>query len=196
MKNIALVMSLCLYFLVSVQTASANPALQAAIDSDIRSDDDKGRDASRKPYETLEFFEVAADSDVLELIPGGGWYTKILGNYLRDSGSLTVAIGADAGRLGLEENDLEHVSIIGEDFEMVATDLHRGIRDVTGSSLGENQFDTVLTFRNMHNMSESGRQFVNQAVFDALKPGGIYGVIDHTRRHICLLYTSPSPRDA
>ncbi len=42
----------------------------------------------------------------------------------------------------------------------------------------------VLTFRNVHNISKSSRAELNKAVFDALKPGGIYGIIDHTRRHM------------
>ena len=175
-------------FVISMLCASPSFAvdakLQSAIDSDIRSDEDKARDASRKPAETLEFFGVTSSSKVLELIPGGGWYTKILGNYLKDTGELSVAIGATEERLKLAENNLEHVKIIGEDFTMVSTELHRGIRDVEGSSLGEAEFDIVLTFRNVHNMTEKGREVVNKAVFNALKPGGVYGVIDHTKRHM------------
>lgn len=175
---------LCVYLLCASPTFAIDADLTAALESDIRSDDDKARDESRKPAETLEFFGVQSNSTVLELIPGGGWYTKILGNYLKQSGELSVAIGATEERLKLSDNNLEHVQIIGEDFEMVSTELHRGIRDVTGGSLGDNEFDFVLTFRNIHNMSEQGRDFVNKAVFEALKPGGVYGVIDHTKRHM------------
>ena len=179
-----LVITIIFYFCSAAQAWAISPELQSAIDSEIRSSKDKSRDYSRKPGETLEFFEVKNDSNVLELIPGGGWYTKILGTYLAENGKLSVAIGATTERLKLEENDLQHVTIIGEDFKMVETEIHGGIRDVEGGTLGDNEFDTVLTFRNMHNMSESGRALVNKAVFNALKPGGIYGVIDHTRRHM------------
>ncbi|MBX2846971.1 MAG: hypothetical protein KTR16_01525 [Acidiferrobacterales bacterium] len=185
MQFIKLAFSLFLIFFLSISASFANDSkLQSAIESDIRSGEDKARDTSRKPAETLEFFGVTETSNVLELIPGGGWYTKILGTYLKESGQLSVAIGADAERLQLEENDLEHVKIIGEDFELTSTDIHRGIRDVVGSSFGEEEFDLVLTFRNIHNLSEQGRAFVNTAVFNALKPGGVYGVIDHTKRHM------------
>ena len=172
----------CLFY--SSPNWAVDAKLMSAIESDIRSDEDKARDTSRKPAETLEFFGVQADSKVLELIPGGGWYTKILANYLKDSGEISVAINATAERLSLKENNMEHVKIVGQDFNMVPTELHRGIRDVQGSSFGENEFDVVLTFRNIHNMSEQGRALVNKAVFDALKPGGVYGVIDHTKRHM------------
>ena len=185
MDQIKIAFSLLFVYLICPTPSFAVDAnLIQALESDIRSDDDKARDASRKPAETLEFFGVSSDSKVLELIPGRGWYTKILGTYLKDSGELSVAIGATEERLQLKENGLEHVKIIGEDFDMVSTELHRGIRDVTGGSLGEDQFDIVLTFRNIHNMSKQGREVVNKAVFDALKPGGVYGVIDHTKRHM------------
>ena len=158
--------------------------LQAALESNIRSDDEKARDISRKPSPTLNFFEVKHDSKVLELVPGSGWYTKILGNYLRDNGELFLAVGAKPERLKLKENKLEHVKIIGTDFETTASEKHPGIRDVTGSDFSEAGFDIVLTFRNMHNFTEQGRSVINKAAFNALKPGGIYGVIDHTKRHM------------
>jgi len=50
-------------------------------------------------------------------------------------------------------------------------------------SLGIKDVDLILTFRNLHNFLPAARAHINQAVFEALKPGGLYGVIDHTRRH-------------
>jgi predicted methyltransferase len=50
--------------------------------------------------------------------------------------------------------------------------------------LGVDDVDMVLTFRNYHNFGPEGRAAMNAAVFDALKPGGIYAVVDHTRRHM------------
>lgn len=44
--------------------------------------------------------------------------------------------------------------------------------------------DMVLTFRNYHNFSSAARAGLNKSCYDALKPGGLYGVIDHTRRHM------------
>ena len=55
---------------------------------------------------------------------------------------------------------------------------------MTGMDFGEDRFDMALTFRNMHNFTDDGRAMLNAAVFRALKPGGIYGVVDHTRRHM------------
>jgi len=50
--------------------------------------------------------------------------------------------------------------------------------------LGSGDFDLVLTFRNLHNFTERGRRRIHQAAFQALVPGGAYGVVDHTRRHM------------
>jgi len=179
--NHLFILSACL-----VGSALSNPAfsqdkaLQSALDSEIRSDAEKARDESRKPAETLAFFDVKPDSKVLELIPGGGWYTKILGNYLKDDGALYLAIGANPDRLNLGENQLDHVKIIGQTFKLTPEE-----GDTTSATdLGETGFDVALTFRNMHNLDAQKRQAFNAAVFTALKPGGIYGVIDHTKRHM------------
>ncbi len=55
---------------------------------------------------------------------------------------------------------------------------------MTDIDFGSEQFDMVLTFRNLHNLTEEGRRNMNAAAFRALKPGGRFGVIDHTRRHM------------
>ncbi|MEO0975482.1 MAG: hypothetical protein AAFX85_20520, partial [Pseudomonadota bacterium] len=52
--------------------------ITAALATDVRTDAERERDANRKPVETLEFFGLEPGMRVLELIPGGGWYTKIL----------------------------------------------------------------------------------------------------------------------
>lgn len=163
--------------------AIADASMEAALNSDIRSADEKARDASRKPAETLAFFEVSPDSKVLELMPGGGWYTKILANYLKDSGALYVAIGATPERLKLIENKLDQVKIIGKNIKLNSPETSR-FYDASEDGFEESEFDVALTFRNMHNLSLAGRKALNMSIFDALKPGGIYGVIDHTRRHM------------
>jgi len=57
-------------------------------------------------------------------------------------------------------------------------------RDVAEFEFGETDLDLVLTFRNMHNFTSEGRANINAAVFDSLKSGGLYGVIDHSLRHM------------
>lgn len=175
--------SLCMTKIVFAQEHhSDNDKLSAILKSEIRSDGDRERDASRKPLETMAFFGIEEDMRVLELVPGGGWYTKILGPYLSNEGQLYLALGANPDRLKLSELGLDKVQIVGSGYEFNSTE-QRGVFDLGQGDLGVENLDMVLTFRNIHNLSESSRAVLNKDVYDALKPGGIFGVIDHTRRH-------------
>ena len=70
-----------------VETASTEASpLDAAIAGEHRTDAEKARDAWRHPKETLEFFGVEADDKVVELWPGGGWYTNVIAPYLASGG--------------------------------------------------------------------------------------------------------------
>ena len=89
---------LCLMFpLSSLHAAdeSLKDRIMSIMQHERRTDAEKARDANRKPAETLEFFRIREDMTVLELLPGGGWYTKILGPLLADKGKLHVAIGTN-----------------------------------------------------------------------------------------------------
>jgi len=59
-------------------------SIKSAMQSEIRTDTEKERDRNRRPVETLEFFGIESNMKVLELIPGGGWYTKLLAPALKD----------------------------------------------------------------------------------------------------------------
>lgn len=65
--------------------------LSAAVDSDHRPADNRARDQARHPLATLEFFGIREDMTVVEISPGGGWYTEILAPFLRDQGTLYAA---------------------------------------------------------------------------------------------------------
>jgi len=144
--------------------------------SDVRSEAEVARDRNRKPVETLAFFGLQDDMKVLELLPGGGWYTKLLAPTLRENGELHVAIGTNNVRDNLVTmDDFDHVNVI----EVASGAVNDGPFD-----LGESDFDMVVTFRNMHSFDAAGRANINAAVFSALRRGGHYGVIDHTLRHM------------
>jgi len=166
-----------------IATTLSSPALIAAdfsenikqaMSSDIRSDKDKARDRNRKPVETLKFFGIKDDMKVLELVPGGGWYTKLLAPALRDKGQFYLSLGTKRLKDSLlKKEPFDKVKLVGsEDFKF--ENLNFKVDDL----------DAVLTFRNYHNFDEAERVSVNKAAFKALKPGGVYGVVDHTRRHM------------
>ena len=157
--------------------------IQAAMQSEIRSEQEKDRDDNRLPIKTLEFLRLEDDMTVVELVPGGGWYTKILGPVLADRGQLYVGLGTRRVPPLLEEySELSGVKILSVDAKFVPADIP-GLFELGEFSLGIDNVDMVLTFRNLHNFTLPSRQHINKAVFDALRPGGLYGIVDHTRRH-------------
>ena len=158
--------------------------VDAALAADSRPEADRERDRNRMPKETLNFFGLKDNMTVIELMPGGGWYTRVLGPVLAENGKLLVAMGT--GRIQetvLTEPGFEKVVVLE-----TSDNYHRpeGSRHYTADEFefGVDGVDMVLTFRNIHNFGDEGRERINRAVYDALKPGGLYGVVDHTRRHM------------
>lgn len=160
-------------------------SLRAAMASDARTDDERERDANRLPVETLDFLGLEEDMTVLELLPGGGWYTKLLAPALREGGKLYISIGA--GRVAESEffgqAPFDRIEVLEPTLEVVREEGSSQV-GFKPFDFGVDDVDAVLTFRNLHNLSAEGRDSMNRAAFDALKPGGIYGVVDHTRRHM------------
>jgi len=158
--------------------------LESAMAADIRTTADTVRDRNRMPIETLEFFGLRDDMKVVELLPGGGWYTKLLAPVLVENGELYIAYGTSRTQSGLEgKPGFEKMQVTAGDANIARAE---GARFYTASNtdLGVKNVDMVLTFRNYHNFDEQSRAALNKSVFKALKPGGIYGVVDHTRRHM------------
>ena len=183
MKN-ALAALACLALGATAATANAgdiDDKVPAALAADIRTEAETVRDANRKPLETLKFFGLTDDMHVLELVPGGGWYTKVLAPVLAENGRLAVSVGTQGTVSIIEEQ--------GWDVEVIETGNFSPVEgsrlyQITDLDFGEGVFDMVLTFRNLHNFNEIGRNAINAAALRALKPGGRYGVVDHTRRHM------------
>jgi predicted methyltransferase len=163
--------------------ASAADALDAAIHGPQRTEAFRTRDVYRHPEETLTFFGVKPEQTVVEIAPGGGWYTEILAPYLREHGKLYEAL--------YESND---PALAGEFTQDRAHFTQRLSRDpavfdqVSVGSLRAGQFtgvpanstDMVLTFRNIHNWIKDGQFDANlRAFYAALKPGGVLGVEEH-----------------
>ncbi len=158
--------------------------IEIALAADSRPERDRVRDENRMPIETLNFFGLKDNMRVLELLPGRGWYTRVLAPVLAENGKLYVAIGAGRIKEGvLTEPGFENVDVLE------TTDNHhrseqRSHYVVDDFEFGVDNLDMVLTFRNMHNFGKEDRDEINRNVFKSLKHGGHYGVIDHTRRHM------------
>ncbi len=158
--------------------------VEAALAAESRPEADRERDWNREPLETLNFFGLKDNLRVLELLPGGGWYTRVLAPVLADNGTLYVALGT--GRV--EERVLTQPGF----DKVVALETSDNVHRPKGSryyvlddfDFGVSDLDMVLTFRNLHNFDAASRARMNQQVFNALKSGGLYGIVDHTKRHM------------
>ncbi len=156
--------------------------LQSVLAGDHRSDKNKARDQYRHPLETLTFFGIEPDMTVVEISPGGGaWYTEVLAPYLKDKGKLYAA-GADP------ESSIEYFQKTAKKFKdkMQSNDVYSNVKVVPFEPPQKIEIapvgmaDRVLTFRNIHNwMSNGTTDDVYAAMYKALKPGGILGVVEH-----------------
>jgi len=164
-----------------LSSADLKEDVTAAMASEQRSDAHKARDRNRKPVATLEFFGLTSDMRVLELLPGGGWYTTLLAPVLENNGKLYVAVGTQNIENAKAQGAYPSVEVItiGGKFERKGR-----FTEIPGLTIDVDDIDMALTFRNLHNFTADGRKGMNEAVFKALKAGGIYGVVDHTRRHM------------
>jgi predicted methyltransferase len=184
-----LIAALALTTVANAQMGSQPPksetalAIEKALASPIRTAEERARDArERKPVQTLEFFGLKPDMTVVEVMPGAGWYTKILGQVLADKGKLHLFGGAQRLAPRLKEWGLDK-TLIAEGKFVTKASGQRGVFDAEAIEIPVQNADMVLTFRNVHNMTPNARAMLNKAVFEALRPGGVYGIVDHTRRH-------------
>jgi predicted methyltransferase len=166
--------------LASAGTAMADDALKAAIAGEHRSAANKARDAARHPYETLTFFGIKPNMTVVELAPGGGWYTEILGPYLSKNGKLIAAgqafVEGKRGGMALKAKFDANPAVFGKVVPAVFEP------PATFQIAAPNSVDMVLTFRNLHNWVGHGDAALKttlQEIHKVLKPGGVLGVVDH-----------------
>jgi predicted methyltransferase len=166
-----------------LSSQTSQDAIRAALASDIRTADDKARDAERQPLAVLSFFRLEQDMRVIEIMPFGGWFTKIIGPVVRDEGMLYTT----QGDLGQYSAALEPTLALPGMDRVVKLDWNgppaQGNRWVGSGTWDVEPVDLVVTFRNYHNFGYDDRMAINQSTYDALKPGGLYGIVDHTRRH-------------
>ncbi len=169
-----------------VEAAPAAPTLEAVIAGDWRSAENRARDAYRRPLETLGFFGVQPDHTVIEITPGGGWYTEILAPWLRAGGTYVGAVIDPASAANERGRDYYAGAISGLEARFTerpdlfdAATLARF--DPAAPVFGEpGSADRVLTFRNVHNWMMQGQaEGMFQGFFAVLKPGGKLGVVEH-----------------
>ena len=172
-------------FLFSILASSLlSQSLDSVIKSENRTLSYKERDKYRNPKETLTFFKLKADMKVIELQPSGGnspggWYTEILAPFLKERGLLIAA--------HFNPKEAEWRAKMRQTFEKRIKEnkdfmkIKMSVLSMPPIQLAEdNSVDMVVTFRNLHNWQKSGYlKEVFEVSYDALKPGGIFGVVEH-----------------
>jgi predicted methyltransferase len=164
------------------QSAPQQAVLAEAIAAPIRTEANRARDLYRHPYETLAFFGVDTDDTVVEIWPGGGWYTEILAPYLASGGGTLYLAAPDWGRGGITKLQQANAAVYGglslADFPVF---------DGKAAEIPAGSADVVLTFRNVHNWRMGYRRddkqdysaLAFQQIYAMLKPGGVLGIVDH-----------------
>ena len=148
--------------------------LGAAIAAPTRTPANVARDQYRHPRETLTFFGVQPGHKVVELWPGGGWYTEVLAPYLAAAGSLHVVPPA-----GKYEERIR--------AKVTGNPVYQKVQVATfnagqPTSIASGSADIVLTFRNVHSWLDSEPAMADEVFAEAyrvLKPGGTFGIVEH-----------------
>ena len=171
--SIASRLSLLLTLLCSFNSYSND--LKDFVESSERSEANILRDVYRNPFETLSFFGLESDMTVIELSPGGGWYTEILAPYLKESGDLIVAhFNPDLGGYYERSRSRFEKKIRNNEIYEAMTIVNL---DSQFSEPGE--ADAVLTFRNLHNWIGPQLDVILNRAYLSLKSGGVLGVVEH-----------------
>ncbi|WP_062764031.1 class I SAM-dependent methyltransferase [Sphingopyxis terrae] len=157
--------------------AAPEGAIAAAVAAPTRTPANVARDAARHPTETLAFFGVKPGDTVVELWPGGGWYTEILAPLTQSGGGTLYAAapwerGLNTVRKWQEAKPDAYGAVKLAEFPATGA----------GPKVPDGSADVVLTFRNVHNWRFGGMDKTAEAfqqIYAMLKPGGVLGVVDH-----------------
>jgi predicted methyltransferase len=162
------------------QHDQAAPDLATLLASDARFDGDHARDAGRKPAAVLEFLGVEPGMSVVDIIGAGGYYTEVLSLAVGPDGHVAAMNPAAIfelldGAMGKELNArmadsrLPNVTQLNKEFAELSAD--------------DGPFDVAITALNLHDVynrgGEEGAIQTLSLVSGLLKPGGVFGVIDH-----------------
>jgi predicted methyltransferase len=165
----------------AAQTPDSSAAMDAVLAGDHRTDEERARDQYRHPRETLSFFGVDPGMTVVEVWPGGGWYTNVIAPYLKSGGGKYYAAGFSEE--GASERTLNALRTFRTNYvekSEIYGDVEMSVLGAGNDIAPEGTADAVLTFRNIHNFqSRKATDEYFAEFYRALKPGGVLGVVEH-----------------
>lgn len=160
--------------------AAKADGIAAAVADPGRPEADRQRDSNRKPVETLEFAGVKPGDQVAELLPGSGYFTRIFSKVVGNNGHVYALVPAPAADAPADAPDFS------ARIKAIAAEPAYGNVSVVVEPFGQLKapvpVDLVWTSQNyhdLHNFPGVDAGVFNQLVFDSLKPGGIYLILDH-----------------
>ena len=167
---------------VCAESDATLAALRITAESSHRSQERRARDVSRHPVATLTFFGIRDDMTVVEISPGGGWYTEILAPFLRDSGKLYAAnYDPESDEKYYRTNAKRYLKKLESEpaiYDQVIPTVFDPPAKLDAAQPGS--ADMVLTFRNLHNWMEEGSEAeALSAMHKVLKSGGVLGIVQH-----------------
>jgi len=183
-KKISMFLALCWAVMGVALIAGEDAKLKKIIAGDHRSEEEKARDKYRHPYEVMQFFGLKDDMTVVEIYPGGGWYTQILAPYLKDNGKLIAGL-FDTNPETQKEWQARYNKVFLDKFTD-KQDMYGAIKTVGISFPGGAEFadpgtvDLIIDARNVHNWIANGDDMV-KSYHRALKKGGVAGIVEHRR---------------
>ena len=155
-------------------------SLQQVIDSEHRSEANRARDKYRHPLKTIEFFGVNPQMDVLEIWPGGGWYSEILAPYIK--GDFYAAHFNPQAEVAYFRRSRDSYSALLAASPQQYSRVKMTYFDPGANALAvpDASVDAVLTFRNVHNwLKGKSEHTAFELFYRALRPGGVLGVVEH-----------------
>ena len=155
--------------------------LQALAEAEHRSEANRARNEYRNPVETLEFFGLRPEMAIVELWPGGGWYTEILAPYVRENGRYYAAgFDSESTNEYYQRGNSRFAGKLQAHPELYDHAVVKVLNDSGAEIAPPGSADLVLTFRSVHNWMRAGwAPAALEASFRALKPGGVLGLVQH-----------------
>ena len=162
----------------STPAAAPSPAIAAAVADPSRPAADRDRDPERKPAEMLGFAGVAPGMVVVDMLPGGGYFTRLFSNVVGPSGKVIAYVP--------DEMLAKYPKSMNGATAVAAEPSHQNVQVEHNPLLApgpDNVADVVWTSQNyhdLHNIPGADLVALNKLIYRSLRPGGVYVVLDHS----------------